>query len=42
MDFGSKIEKSVNRRCFAATSLFFRDNRSEIQNSSDPHDSHSL
>ena len=35
-EFGLEKENSVNRCCFAATSLFFRDNRS------DPHDSSSL
>jgi hypothetical protein len=42
MDFGSEIENSVNRCCFPAPSLFFRDNHSEIQNSSDPQNSSSL
>jgi len=41
-EFGSEKDFSVNRCCFPAPSLFFRDNRSEIQNSSDPHDCHSL
>ena len=41
-EFGLEKENSVNRCCFPAPSLFRRDNRSDVQNSSDSHDCSNL